>query len=140
MGEERGLTRIGVSLPSNLLNKFDTIIRGRGYSSRSEGIRDAIRAYIVEYEWMERESGEEMGTITYIYDHNQRGLGDELTEAQHHYIDMIKSSTHVHLDDENCFEIIVMKGDAKKIKGLAEKIMSLKGVKHLKLTTTRGGI
>jgi CopG family nickel-responsive transcriptional regulator len=140
MGEERGLTRIGVSLPSNLLNKFDTIIRGRGYSSRSEGIRDAIRAYIVEYEWMERESGEEMGTITYIYDHNQRGLGDELTEAQHHFIDMIKSSTHIHLDDENCFEIIVMKGDAKKIKGLAERIMSLKGVKHLKLTTTHGGI
>ena len=140
MGEERGLTRIGVSLPSNLLNKFDTIIRGRGYSSRSEGIPDAIRAYIVEYEWMERESGEEVGTITYIYDHNQRGLGDELTEAQHHFIDMIKSSTHIHLDDENCFEIIVMKGDAKKIKGLAERIMSLKGVKHLKLTTTHGGI
>lgn len=140
MGEERGLTRIGVSLPSNLLNKFDTIIRGRGYSSRSEGIRDAIRAYIVEYEWMERESGEEIGTITYIYDHNQRGLGDELTEAQHHFIDMIKSSTHIHLDDENCFEIVVLKGDAKKIKGLAEKIMSLKGVKHLKLTTTHGGI
>jgi CopG family nickel-responsive transcriptional regulator len=140
MGEERGLTRIGVSLPSNLLDKFDTIIRGRGYSSRSEGIRDAIRAYIVEYEWMERESGEEMGTITYIYDHNQRGLGDELTEVQHHFIEMIKSSMHIHLDDENCFEIIIMKGDAKKIKGLAERIMSLKGVKHLKLTTTHGGI
>ena len=140
MGEERGLTRIGVSLPSNLLNKFDTIIRGRGYSSRSEGIRDAIRAYIVEYEWMERETGEEIGTITYIYDHNQRGLDEELTEVQHHFIDVIKSSTHIHLDEENCFEIIVMKGDAKKIKGLAENIMSLKGVKHLKLTTTHGGI
>jgi CopG family nickel-responsive transcriptional regulator len=140
MGEERGLTRIGVSLPSNLLSKFDKIIRGRGYSSRSEGIRDAIRAYIVEYEWMERETGEEIGTITYIYDHNQRGLGDELTEVQHHYIDMIRTATHIHLDDENCFEIIVLKGDAKMIKGLAEKIMSLKGVKHLKLTTTHGGI
>ncbi len=140
MEEARGLTRIGVSLPSNLLNKFDTIIRGRGYSSRSEGIRDAIRAYIVEYEWMERESGEEIGTITYIYDHNQRGLGDELTEAQHRYMAMIKSSTHIHLDEENCFEIIVIKGDAKKIKELAERIMSLKGVKHVKLTTTHGGI
>lgn len=140
MGEERGLTRIGVSLPANLLNKFDMIIRGRGYSSRSEGIRDAIRAYIVEYEWMERETGEEIGTITYIYDHNQRGLSDELTEAQHQCIDMIKSATHIHLDDENCFEVVVLKGDAKKIKALAERIMSLKGVKHLKLTTTHGGI
>jgi CopG family nickel-responsive transcriptional regulator len=140
MGEERGLTRIGVSLPSNLLSKFDTIIRGRGYSSRSEGIRDAIRAYIVEYEWMERESGEEIGTVTYIYDHNQRGLGDELTEVQHRFMQMIKSSTHIHLDNENCFEIIVIKGDARKIKELAERIMSLKGVKHVKLTTTHGGI
>ena len=140
MGEERGLTRIGVSLPSNLLNKFDTIIRGRGYSSRSEGIRDAIRAYIVEYEWMERESGEEIGTVTYLYDHGQRGLGGELTEVQHHFIGMIKSSTHIHLDNENCFEIVVIQGDAKKIKELAENIMSLKGVKHVKLTTTHGGI
>jgi CopG family nickel-responsive transcriptional regulator len=140
MVEERGLTRIGVSLPSNLLNKFDTIIRGRGYSSRSEGIRDAIRAYIVEYEWMERESGEEIGTVTYIYDHDQRGLSDELTEVQHRYLDMIKSSTHIHLDHANCFEIVVIQGDAKKIKALAENIMSLKGVKHVKLTTTHGGI
>ncbi len=140
MEEERGLTRIGVSLPSNLLNKFDGIIRGRGYSSRSEGIRDAIRAYIVEYEWMEREAGEEIGTITYLFDHSQRGLGDALTEVQHHYLDMIRTSTHVHLDEENCFEVIVMKGEAKKIKELAEAIMSLRGVKHLKLTTTHGGI
>ncbi len=129
-----------MSLPSNLLNKFDSIIRGRGYSSRSEGIRDAIRAYIIEYEWMERESGEEIGTITYLYDHSQRGLGDQLTEAQHNYLDMIRTSTHIHLDEENCFEVIVMKGDAKRIKELAEKIMSLKGVKHVKLTTTHGGI
>jgi CopG family nickel-responsive transcriptional regulator len=140
MGEEWGLTRIGVSLPSNLLRKFDSIIEGRGYSSRSEGIRDAIRAYIVEYEWMERESGEEIGTITYLYDHDQRGLGDELTNVQHRYIDMIRSSTHIHLDHENCFEIIVIQGDAQKIKTLAENIMSLKGVKHVKLTTTHGGI
>ncbi|MEA2032437.1 MAG: nickel-responsive transcriptional regulator NikR [Euryarchaeota archaeon] len=140
MEEEIGLTRIGVSLPSNLLNKFDGIIRGRGYSSRSEGIRDAIRAYIVEYEWMERETGEEIGTITYLYDHSQRGLGDQLTDVQHHYLNMIKSATHIHLDEQNCFEVVVMKGDAKGIKNLAEDIMSLRGVKHVKLTTTHGGI
>lgn len=140
MEEERGLTRIGVSLPSNLLSKFDNIIEGRGYSSRSEGIRDAIRAYIIEYEWMERESGDEIGTITYLYDHSQRGLGDKLTEVQHHFLGLIKSSTHIHLDGENCFEVIVMQSDAKKIKELTENIMSLKGVKHVKLTTTHGGI
>ncbi len=139
MEEERGLTRIGVSLPSNLLNKFDGIIGGRGYSSRSEGIRDAIRAYIVEYEWMERETGEEIGTITYLYDHSQRGLGDKLTDVQHHFLDMIRTSSHIHLNEQDCFELVVMKGEGKKIKELAESIMSLRGVKHVKLTTTHGG-
>lgn len=140
MGEERGLTRIGVSLPSNLLDKFDTIIRGRGYSSRSEGIRDAIRGYIAEYEWMHAEGGDKIGTITFIYDHNQRGLNDQLIYIQHQFIDMIKTSMHVHLDKENCLEIIAMKGDGKTIKDMTENIMRLRGVKHVKLTTTHGGL
>ena len=138
--EEHGLTRIGVSLPANLLEKFDRIIEERGYSSRSEGIRDAIRAYIVEYEWMRGETGDQIGTITYIYDHSQRGLVNELMDIQHHYLDMIRSSTHIHLNEENCFEVIVLRGDAKRIRELAEKIMALRGVKHVKLTTTHAGL
>ncbi len=134
--EEHGITRIGVSLPANLLEKFDRIIEERGYSSRSEGIRDAIRAYIVEYEWMKGETGDQIGTITYIYDHSQRGLVNELMDIQHDYLDMIRSSTHIHLDKENCFEVIVLRGDAKRMRELAEKIMALRGVKHVKLTPT----
>jgi CopG family nickel-responsive transcriptional regulator len=134
------LTRIGVSLPTNLLNKFDEIIRERGYSSRSEGIRDAIRAYIGEYEWMHSEAGDEIGTITFIYDHHQKGLSDKLIDIQHDFIGLMRTSTHIHLDEENCFEVIVMKGEAKMIKDLTEKIMRLKGVKYVKLTTTHGGL
>lgn len=132
---EQELMRIGVSLPDNLLDRFDEIIKKRGYSSRSEGIRDAIRNYIIHYEWMNEVEGERIGVITIIYDHDQRGLVNSLTDLQHDYMNMIKSSVHVHLDEDNCLEIIMLKGEGKSVKEIAEKMMALKGVKHVKLTT-----
>jgi len=139
MKEEREekLMRIGVSLPSNLLRRFDSIIKERGYSSRSEGIRDAIRNYIVEYEWMSGESGERVGVVTFIYDHERKGIDSELVDLQHHFIDVIRTSLHIHLDKSNCLEVVIVGGDAKRLKELTERIMSLKGVKHVKLTTTQ---
>ncbi|MBP2030127.1 CopG family nickel-responsive transcriptional regulator [Methanohalophilus levihalophilus] len=130
------LMRIGVSLPDNLLNKFDSIIMERGYSSRSEGIRDAIRSYINYYEWMNDISGRRVGTITLIYDHTKRGLSNAVADVQHDYSDLIKSSIHIHLDKENCLEVIIFDGDGKDVKGLDEGLMALKGVKYVKLNTT----
>ncbi len=127
--------RIGVSLPHNLLSKFDRIIEKRGYSSRSEGIRDSIRTYITYYEWMSDVKGRRIGTISLIYDHTKRGLSNALADAQHDYIDIIKSSMHVHLDHDNCLEVIVLDGEGTDVKSVAEKIMSLKGVKYVKLNT-----
>jgi len=98
---EQELMRIGVSLPEKLLSRFDEIILKRGYSSRSEGIRDAIRNYIVHYEWMSDVQGERVGVITLVYAHSQRGLVDNLTEIQHESGSIIQSSLHVHLDHEN---------------------------------------
>jgi CopG family transcriptional regulator, nickel-responsive regulator len=131
--------RIGVSLPEKLLSRFDEIILHRGYSSRSEGIRDAIRNYIVHYEWMSDVQGERVGVITLVYSHGQRGLVDNLTEIQHDAGNIIQSSLHVHLDHENCLEVIVLRGEGQDVKKAAEKMMSLKGVKHVKLTTTSMG-
>lgn len=127
--------RIGVSLPDNLLDRFDEIIKKRGYSSRSEGIRDAIRNYIIHYEWMNEVEGERIGVITLIYEHEQRGLVSNLTDIQHMYTGLIRSSVHVHLDHDNCMEIIMLQGEGKQVKEIAEKMMSLKGVKHVKLAT-----
>ena len=132
---ETELMRIGVSLPDTLLGKFDEIIEKRGYSSRSEGVRDAIRSYISYYEWMGDIKGHRVGTIAVIYDHTKRGLSNAITDIQHHYSHLIKSSVHIHLDHENCFEIIVIDGGGEEIKELAEAIMTLKGVKFSKLTT-----
>ena len=131
--------RIGVSLPEKLLGKFDEIILQRGYSSRSEGIRDAIRNYIVNYEWMNDVHGERVGVITIVYSHAQRGLEDNLTEIQHEYGGTIQSSLHVHLDQDNCLEVVVLRGEGQEVKKAAESMMALKGVKHVKLTTTSLG-
>lgn len=131
--------RIGVSLPANLLNRFDGIISLRGYSSRSEGIRDAIRNYIVDYEWMSQQKGDRVGTITLIFDHSQKGLVGELTDIEHDYSKLIESSLHVHLDEINCLEVILVRGESQDVKNIVEKMMALKGVKHVKLTTTSPG-
>ena len=131
--------RIGVSLPEKLLSRFDEIILKRGYSSRSEGIRDAIRNYIVHYEWMSDVQGERVGVITLVYAHSQRGLVDNLTVIQHESGSIIQSSLHVHLDHENCLEVIVLRGEGQDVRKAAEKMMSLKGVKHVKLSTTSLG-
>jgi CopG family nickel-responsive transcriptional regulator len=136
---EQDLMRIGISLPENLLNKFDEIILQRGYSSRSEGIRDSIRNYIVHYEWMSDVKGERVGVITIVYSHTQRGLETNLTDIQHEFGSIIQSSMHVHLDQDTCLEVIVLRGEGKDVRTAAEKMMALKGVKHVKLTITSLG-
>jgi CopG family transcriptional regulator, nickel-responsive regulator len=136
---DQDLMRVGISLPENLLNKFDEIILQRGYSSRSEGVRDAIRSYIVNFEWMSDVQGERVGVITIVYSHSQRGLEDNLTEIQHDFGTLIQSSLHVHLDHDNCLEVVVLRGEGQEVRKAAERMMSLKGVKHVKLTTTSLG-
>jgi len=133
------LARIGVSLPDNLLERFDEVITKRGYSSRSEGIRDAIRNYILNYEWMSEVEGERIGIVSIIYDHDQRGLVNTIVDIQHDFSEYTQSSIHVHLDHDNCLEIIVLRGDSKHIKEFADKMSALKGVKYVKLNTVTPG-
>ncbi len=136
---EQELMRIGVSLPESLLNRFDEIIGQRGYSSRSEGIRDAIRNYIIHYEWMSDVKGDRVGVITMVYSHHQRGLVDAITNIQHDFVDLVQSTLHIHLDHDNCLEIVTLRGEGQDVRRAAEKMMALKGVKHVKLTTTSIG-
>lgn len=132
---ETDLSRIGISLPKNLLDRFDEIINARGYSSRSEGIRDAIRTYITYYKWMADVKGEREGVITMVYDHDQRGLLTTITDVQHEYHTIIKASLHSHVTHTRCLEVILVHGDGAQLKALAERLMSQKGVESVKLTT-----
>jgi CopG family nickel-responsive transcriptional regulator len=129
------LSRIGISLPKHLLDQFDQIINYRGYSSRSEGIRDSIRNYIQYYKWMADVRGERQGVITMIYDHDQRGLLVVLTDIQHEFKGIIQASLHSHVTESRCLEVILLRGDGTQLKSLAERLMSQKGVESVKLTT-----
>jgi CopG family nickel-responsive transcriptional regulator len=136
---DQDLSRIGVSLPENLLGKFDNIITKRGYSSRSEGIRDAIRGYIRYYDWMSEVQGERVGILSMTYDHTQRGLLTSLLDIEHEFTSTTRSAVHVHISHDECMEILILQGDGKEIKAVAEKIIALKGVKNVKLTTIKPG-
>ncbi len=132
------ITRFGVSVPDELLAKFDRIIEERGYVNRSEAIRDLMRDFIVRHEWEEGE-GEVAGTITMLYNHDEAEVVKELLDLQHEYLSEIVSSIHVHMDEHNCLEVIIVKGNAKRIKEIADRLLSLKGVKHGKLVMTGTG-
>jgi len=132
---EKKLMRIGISLPWELLDKFDEALMKRGYSSRSEGIRDAIRTYNQQYEWMQQIEGTRAAIISMVYDCSKKGITSTLAEIQHEYMDLISSTVHFHMEENFCFEAIILEGNGEQIVELAEKILSLKGVKNSRLTT-----
>lgn len=130
--------RFGVSLDSDLLEKFDALCDERSYQTRSEAIRDLIRNMLIQKEW-EDVQGETAGTLSMVYDHHQSDLAQKLTELQHDYLDIIVASLHVHLDHNNCMEILVLRGIGERLRDLGQKLTSTKGVKHGKLTLTTTG-
>ncbi|MBW9220995.1 nickel-responsive transcriptional regulator NikR [Methanothermococcus sp. SCGC AD-155-M21] len=133
------MDRISISLPTKLLGEFDEVISERGYASRSEAIRDAIRDYIIKHKWIHSLEGERAGTITIIYDHHASELMKKLTEIQHKNGDLIVAALHMHLDNDHCMEVVLVKGEAKRIRELTDKLTSQKGVKQVKLTVMMPG-
>ena len=133
-----GVVRFGVSVPEELLERFDRIIEEKGYVNRSEAIRDMMRDFIVRHEWEEGDA-EVAGTITLLYNHDEAEVVKELLDMQHDYIDEIVSSLHVHMDEHNCLEVVIVKGKANRIKEIADRLLSLRGVKHGKLVMTCTG-
>lgn len=122
------LVRFGVSLEKELLRKFDARLREKSYTNRSEGIRDLIREDLVRKEW---QGGKEVsGAITLVYNHHKRALLNRIMDVQHDYHENILSTQHIHLDHDNCLEIVVVKGKPKEIQELYGKLKSAKGVNH----------
>ena len=131
------LYRFGISIDAKLIERFDAALEGRGYTNRSEAIRDLIRDLLVREEWGADE--EIVGTVTIVYDHHVRDISSRLVEAQHTESDLILSCMHVHLDHDNCLEVIAVKGRAKKVQSFADEIIGARGVKHGKLAATTTG-
>ncbi len=132
------LSRIGVAIDSDLLRKFDDLIGSRGYTNRSEAFRDMIRDELVATASEEPER-EVVGTVTLVYDHHVRMLSDKLTDMQHDHYHLVLSTLHVHLDHDNCLEVMVLRGKARAVKRMADALISTKGVKHGRLTITAPG-
>ncbi|MBM9613978.1 nickel-responsive transcriptional regulator NikR [Desulfobulbus rhabdoformis] len=134
------LKRFSISLDEKLLEQFDNYIRPRGYSNRSEAVRDLIRKVLVNEEWAQ--DSEVVGVVSIVYNHHQPQLQEKITEIQHVYHHAITSSTHVHMDHDNCLEVTIVKGRASQVQALAEQMISLRGVKdgNLSMTSTGGGL
>ena len=121
--------RIGISLESKLLKQFDKLIKSRGYSNRSEAVRDLIREKLIEQEWA-APARETVAAVFLVYQHDAMNLAERLTHAEHSAFHCIVSTMHVHMDHDNCLEIIILRGPGKQIKKLADQLISLRGVKH----------
>ena len=133
-----GVTRFGVSLEKHLLRQFDRLIARRGYTNRSEAIRDLIRESLVREQW-ELGSDEVVGALTLVYNHEVRDLTDKLTDLQHAHYKAIVSGLHVHLDPHHCLEVLVLRGRAKELKAIADRLIGTRGVKHGTFSATAEG-
>jgi CopG family nickel-responsive transcriptional regulator len=133
-----GVTRFGVSIDGSLLRSFDRLIARKGYRNRSEALRDLIRDNLVQEEW-EAGNQETVGTIALVYNHQTRELTRLLTDLQHRFYKTILSTMHVHLDEHNCLEVLVLKGKGKDIKKISDRLIGIRGVKHGKLSLTTTG-
>ncbi|MDP8257810.1 MAG: nickel-responsive transcriptional regulator NikR [Candidatus Aadella gelida] len=132
------LIRFGVSIEKDLLTRFDKLISKENYPNRSEAFRDLMRDKLVDEEW-EKGAGEVAGVVTLVYDHHKRDVRNLLEDVQHDHHGLIVSGQHIHLDHDNCLEIIVLRGESDKVRTVAGALKSIKGVKHGQLAMATTG-
>ena len=134
------IERIGISLEADLLRQFDRLIEQKGYVNRSEAVRDMIRDNLVQRQWSEASSREEqVAVVTLVYDHDSSSLAQKLAHIQHENHRAVVSALHVHMDEHNCLEVLVLRGRAKEVVRMAEGLVSTKGVKYGKLVPATTG-
>lgn len=129
------LVRFSVAIGGELLQKFDDYRETHHYPNRSEAVRGLMRAALIE-EVVTHEEGEAMGVVTLVYDHHAGRISERLTELQHHHLERVVSTTHVHLDARRCLEVILLRGSAKRIRELADGLIGTKGVETGRLVLT----
>jgi CopG family transcriptional regulator, nickel-responsive regulator len=121
------LVRFSVAIGGELLRKFDQYREQHHYPNRSEAVRGLMRAALIE-ETITNDDSEAMGVVTLIYDHHVSRIARRLTDLQHHHLDRVVTTTHVHLDAKRCLEVIMLRGPAKEIRDLADDLIATKGV------------
>jgi CopG family nickel-responsive transcriptional regulator len=135
MTADDDLSRIGISLPDNLLRQFDEILEVRNYHSRSEGVRDAIRIYNINYQWLEDTRSPRKGVFTLVYDYTQGDLLHAITDIQNTFKDLIKVSLQRQVTRNRRLEILIVQGESKSLKAFSEQLTGLKAIESVRMTT-----
>jgi CopG family nickel-responsive transcriptional regulator len=126
--------RTSFSVSPGLLSRFDDVIRKMGYEDRSRALQIAMTNFITEYTWRVEKGRIGVGAILFTYSHRPHGLQENLLDVQHQYRDVVNSTTHIHLDETRCLEIISARGQTARIQELARRLMKTRGVTQLKLS------
>jgi CopG family nickel-responsive transcriptional regulator len=132
--KENSLIRFGISMDSELLERYDHLIDEKGYTNRSEAIRDMVRDSLVQQEYLTNQPV--VGSVTLVFNHHAHDITHKLTHFQHEYSDLIIATLHVHLTGDDCMEIIALKGPGNRLKQFSDSLLGMKGVKHGKLVVT----
>jgi len=135
------MERITMSIDAALAKEFDAMIAKRGYSSRSEAMRDLLRREVESDRVKYEPRSYCVASLSYVYDHHLRALAERLTAAQHEHHDLVVATMHVHLDHEHCLETAVLRGSTAAVRGLADRIKAERGVRHtaINLITVKPG-
>lgn len=129
---------ISLSLTDKLLDKFDETINEKGYSGRSEALRELIREYVSGEEWASESNANSVAVISILFEKESPKEG--VSDIEHSFENLIQTTLHTHLDNVNCLEVLIAKGNGKKIELLVKKIKGVKGVKQVKYITSMSGI
>ena len=130
---QSGVSRFSVSVDPGLLKEFDSALNDIGLN-RSTAIQVAMRDFLTEHRWSTAQEGTVAGAVTMIYDHDTKGLVNELINIQHDHNDVVTSTTHIHIDHDNCLEILAVKGPIARIHELTRILRAVRGVKQIKLS------
>ncbi|MEM0343308.1 MAG: CopG family ribbon-helix-helix protein [Thermoplasmata archaeon] len=123
---------VSMSVPEELLSRFDETLEAKGFRSRSDAMREAMRAFVDEAEW-ESSEGENQIVITMIYE--EAGPRGELSVLQHRY-EEIQMMLHLHLEKGQCMEVFIARGPNARLREILTKIRRVKGVRSIKFIST----
>jgi len=124
------MDRFTISLDENLASAFDELIKDRGYATRSEAVRDILRAHLQQSAERRDTRGSCVANLSYVYNHHERELAERLTRMQHAHHELTVSTMHAHLDHDQCIETVLLKGSVKRVREFAEEIIAERGVRH----------
>jgi len=127
------MERITMSLDEDLAKEFDRLIADRGYTSRSEAMRDLLRRELEARRFAYEPRSYCVANLSYVYNHHARDLAERLIAAQHEHHDLVVSTMHVHLDHEHCLESVILKGASAAVRALADRTQAERGVRHVNL-------